>query len=318
MGLTNRVALLVKSETTSGVDSVPDPSLNAVLISGLTIKVNGKQLARNNYRNTFSPQASVIGAKTVELSFETEVKGKGSAYASNSLPEIAALLRGAGMGQTLVTTGGSESVSYKPTSSGASGAATFSSYVHPDGALLKLVGCQATFSLDLKAGEYGKAKWTVKGKFVSWTDAALPAVTVSAVLPPMVESAGMALGAFTSGVYEAVNLSLENNIVERMDVNAVGGFSGFRLTGRNPKGSINPLMVSEATKSFWGNWEASVTEAMSLTIGSVQYNRLTITAPKVQLLEITPGDRNGERDYNIPISLTTGAAGDDELVLTFN
>src|SRR5262245_61996813 len=108
-----RLALgLFKAETTFGVDPVPTPAVNAVLIYDLTMTVDGRVLNRQTLDSSLSRRSHVIGRKLVNLSFRTEVKGSGT---NATPPEWGILLRAAGFAETVTP---STKVAYNPISSG--------------------------------------------------------------------------------------------------------------------------------------------------------------------------------------------------------
>ena len=74
-----RIALaLFKNETTYGVDPTPAPATDAVLISDLTMTVDGRVLNRNTLDASLSRRPHVIGRKLINVSFRTELKGSGT------------------------------------------------------------------------------------------------------------------------------------------------------------------------------------------------------------------------------------------------
>lgn len=311
--LTKKSVLLAKVETTYNQDAGPTAADDAISIEDFTPKVDGKVLDRNNYRQSLSPLQHVIGRIVAEFSFTTELKGAGAVYSASVKPETAALFRGAGMSETIDTTPGSEKIEYAPVSDGFE---SLTMYVYIDGILLKATGCRGTFDIDLEAGEYGKVKWNFKGVFVSVTDVGFPAATFDATLPPIVQSTGLTLGSYASATVTKVGFMMNCSLSEKMSVNAgAGGLAGIELTGRGTKGGIDPDATLEAEKSWWANWKDAAAEALTMTVGDVQYNKIKFDAPKAQYSEIGIGDRDGTRKYDIPLRLAQNT-GDDELVIT--
>ena len=101
--LKKRSLVLAKVEATEGVDPIPTPGANAILVSNPLVKVIPDLLKREFDSPSLSPQAHVIGLKEVEVTFGTELKGSGTANAGGAgdIPEIDPLLQACGFAVTL-------------------------------------------------------------------------------------------------------------------------------------------------------------------------------------------------------------------------
>src|SRR5215813_913301 len=306
----SRLALgLFKVETTFGVDPVPTPATNAVLIYDLTMTVDGRVLNRQTLDSSLSRRPHVIGRKLVNLSFRTEVKGSGTA---GTPPEWGILMRASGFAETISA---GVKVGYNPISTGFE---SITAYIYWDGTLTKVTGMFLDWELTAAAGEYATIQWRGQGVYNDPTDAAIPSGSVfQTTKPPMVQSALLTLGAFSTGVIQALSLRGGNQLAERPDLNSPEGFKGTLFTGREITGSVNPEAVTEATHPFWANFKAGTEVAMTAQFGSVAGNTIKInTAPKVQYGAPNFGDRNGIRTYEVPIFLNRSAAtGNDELII---
>src|SRR5262245_11043452 len=303
-----RLALgLFKIETTYGTDPTPAPATNAVLIYDLTMTVDGRVLNRQTLDASLSRRSHVIGRKLVNLTFRTEIKGSGTAATP---PEWGILLRAAGFAETVST-----KVSYNPISTGFE---SVTGYIYWDGILTKITGLFFDWERNAAAGEYGSIQWRGQGLYNDPTDAAIPAGAVfQTTKPPMIQSSILTLGAFATGVIQALQLRGGNQLAERPDLNSPEGFKGTLFTGREITGSVNPEAVTEATHPFWANFKAGTEVAMTATFGVTPGNRIKInTAPKVQYGAPNIGDRNGIRTYEVPIFLNRSAnTGNDELII---
>lgn len=304
----SRLALgLFKIETVYGTDPTPTPPLNAVLIYDLTMTVDGRVLNRQTLDASLSRRPHTIGRKLVNLTFRTEIKGSGTAATP---PEWGVLMRAAGFAETIST-----KVSYNPISTGFE---SVTGYIYWDGILTKVGGLFFDWELNAAAGEYGSIQWRGQGLYRDPTDAAIPSGAVfNTTRPPMVQSALLTLGAFSTGVIQALQLRGGNTLAERPDLNSPEGFKGAVFTGREITGSVNPEAVTEATHPFWANFKSGTEVAMTATFGDTAGNRIKInTAPKVQYGAPNFGDRNGIRTYEVPIFLNrSAAAGNDELII---
>ena len=304
----NLQLLLAKVEGTYGVDSVPAPSTDALLVSGLTIgtpaEVNEREAVSGSL-SPFPPAKPTMGL--VEVKFKMEVKGSGAAATP---PEIGLFLRAARVLETVAA-----QVDYDPMSAAGP---SLSIYAYLDGLVHKVLGCVTT---DVEAlFESGKiASWNVtcKGLYSVPTDAAIPSGAVfDSTIPPVVESL-----AFTIGGYALIasklqlNLGLASGV--RKSVQAAGGVLGAAVTGRKIMGSVDPEAVTRATADFWALMAAATPGALTATLGSAAGNRLIITAPAVIYDPFAWGEREGRRIFEIPLRFSR-SAGDDEVRFRFN
>jgi len=98
--LTKRAVLLAKIQTAEGSAATLDPSLNALLISDLSVNVDGEQIQRNFLRDSLSPLAHRLGRKLFNATFSFELK---AGPALGARPEWSPIMRAAGMSETVTT-----------------------------------------------------------------------------------------------------------------------------------------------------------------------------------------------------------------------
>ena len=317
--LKKRSLVLAKVEVTEGVDPVPTPAANAILVSNPDVKPIADLLTRDFDRPSLSPLPHVIGLKEVEVTFGTELKGSGTANAggASDIPEIDPLLQAAGFAVTLNAESGGGAgdgdIQYDPASDSLK---SVTLYVYMDGILHKITGCRGSFSFNAEAGQFGTFEFTFRGKYLAPTDAVIPAGSVfNAQTPPPFLNANLSLGGYTP-ILQAFTFDMANDLQRREDANSLEGVIGFVIGGRDTQGSINPEAVTEATHPFWDDFDKGTQKAFSATFGSVAGNKIDITAPKVQAREMNWGDRNTVRVYDIPITMGQDS-GDDEVKFKF-
>ena len=317
--LKKRSLILVEIESTAGTDANPTPADNAILVSSPDVKVNGETLERDFDRASMSPLEHIIGAGDIEFTFRTEFKGSGSANggAIDDVPEVHPLFLASGMGATLTAESSADAkdghIVYHPASTAHK---TATIYFYNDGLLFKSRGCMGTFKLVMDTGKMPEIEWTFKGTFETPTDADIPTTAVySAEKAKPFVGANFSVGGYAA-IIESLAIDIANSIERRVDANAPEGVLGFLITGRDTQGSFNPESVKEATHPFWANWKGGQAMALTATVGKGTGSLIDITAPKVQYREVTMGDRNGIRTYEIPCRLAMDS-GDDELKLKF-
>ena len=312
--LVEKAVILAKIEATYGVD--PVPAATDAIVTGLpSITINGEKIDRMATGASLSSWAHRIGIKSIEITFPMEVRGLGTAYGAAALPEISALLRACGLGETVDATPASENVVYQPVSVAMESCTI---YVYEDGILYKILGCRGDVEFVAETGKTCIANFTMQGLYLKPVDTALIAPTYDDidVLPPVIFSAGLSVGGDTPIAAKAM-FKVGNSLVKRMDVNNAQGYREIIINDRASEGSIDPEMELLATKDFFQLWEDGTPQALLMQVGSVQYNKFDFSAPKSILNEVGLADRDKIRTMEIPLSLSRNT-GDDELVITFD
>jgi len=308
--LTRRTVLLAKVETTYGQDASPSTS-NAILCTNPELTADGKILTRDFVRDTISRMPHSIGRILVDVKFTTEMKGSGDASSSTSIiPEVAPLLRASGLSQTIQGASAPYTALYSPISTNFESATI---YIYYDGLLHKITGCRGTFDCEMVAGEYGKFNWTMRGLYQTPIDASMISGVYQTSKPPILENLNLTIGTF-SPVAKDFKFSLDNTLAEREDLNSPKGLKEIMITSRDPKGSIDPESVTNATYEFWSNWENATEQSLSFIVGTATGDKFQITSSKVTFSSLKYADRNGLRVFDAGL---TFAGSDDEFVIKF-
>lgn len=310
--LTKKQVLLAKIETTEGTDAVPTAADNAILIMrDPDFKENIEELERNVNQVTLGMKPSIAGTKFSGITFQVEVAGSGVA---GTAPRIGALLRACSHAETIGDDGGgNSSVVYDPTSVSTS---TVTLYLYKDGLLHKMLGCRGSVKQTSEAGKIAVWEYTMKGLWVTPTDVALPTPTFESVVPPVVKSAALTYNGNSDLVVQQSVIDIANEVSNDADVNATDGIKNFVIVSRKPTLTINPEAVLVATEDYRGD-QLTTPRAFSMTIGSAAGNRLKITAPKVNIVDITYGDRDGKIINDLTAQLAEDT-GNDEVKFNFD
>lgn len=316
--------LAVKIETTSGVDSVPDPAVDAVETVG-TPNFVGDYLEAGTREDVINgtlinADRTTAAGRFGKVTAVVEVKGSGAA--GSTIAGIDALLRMCGFSKT-VSAG--VSVRYNTIDTGME---TASVYCWTMGKLFKLVGCSATMKLSADAAKRGFMTFDITGKLVADpTETALPALTFSAVLPPLFHTATATLGAWTSGDAEPLaiknaSIDLANTITDRPSAGAADGLIGFSVTDRKTNQTWTIEATSIATFDPFTLSKAAGTSqpTSSWQIGTTAGNRIKVLTGKWSLTWPDPGENNALVTYGLKGSLGAGASGatSRELSLLFD
>ncbi len=301
---TKRALLLGKVETTDGTDAVPAVagpdiiSLVAPFDPGNAHEFNNE--ARNLVRGPLTQPWRPLkpAGRTGDWTFQNHVRGSraGGAYSASVVPEIGPILQGAGYSQTIVTTGGSETVQYQLASSGLKGV---SYYYYQDGKLRKLTGAK-TPSLTLSGAAGGPVVLdaTVKGIYGAPTDAALPTPTAAQfgnVDPPICVGLTATIDGVTSFVVRDFSFPLTAEVATRPSIGATDGLAPHRVRGQVPTWSLTIEDELVATKDFEGMKHAGTPFAISIVVGVTQYNKVTLSTFAARIAELKTADDNGTR-----------------------
>lgn len=308
--LTNREVILAKTEVTYGVDSVPVEATNAMLVENIGWSNEGLRMnERPAVRQNIGMLQMVFGGTLRSMTFDVELKGSGGAV--DDVPEFGPLLRACGFGETI---NAAADVQYAPVSTGHE---SITIYYFQDGIRHTLVGCVGNVSFNLETGALGKMSFTFTGHLVDVTDVALPAAPVYQInVPAPLINVPFTIGAYAA-IINALAFDLSNTVATPPDMSATDGYSQVRITQRDVQGSYDPEAVLIATDDPYTDLQDGNLLAVTTgVVGSVVGNRYQVDMPAAYEKDISPGDRDGIRTYDIPLGFAE-SAGDDEVNLTF-
>lgn len=277
--------LLVKAEVTYATDPTPTAGANGVRIMGnaweaITVDNAFPNRREDDLTGTLRHRAAATpkGAMAT-LDFGVRIKGFGGAYSASNKPEgHGALLPACGLGETIVTTGGSESITLTPADSSF---ASVTCWAYGGGKLFKVVGCRGTYTLNFLPGQLPFIRYRMQGMILSAaepTQTSLASITyVSTPEEPAAVSLALSHGAWTpanigSFVFEGgVGIEMSD------DVQAATGIEGFDVVDHNPKSVTEGYEETLSNLAAYDDAEPATARTLVLTLGSTQYNRFKIT-----------------------------------------
>ena len=277
-----------------------------------------KMNKRNPVMATLSKLASITGSQMAKASFKVEIKGAGAAYSASVSPALAPFLRACGFAETIVTTGGAETATYKPTSTKSSIPALMIDSFE-DGVIKRIYGARGNAKISGKAGEVCYIDFDFTGIWNGMLDAAMLTVAPETTIPPVFLSGNFSIASFAA-VIKGFDIDIANTIAAREDPNNTTGYRETIITDRNPSGKFDPELTTVALHDWYGKWKAGTSGALNIgNIGSTQYNRYKITAPKVVYNQVADAEREGVAVADCSFELVKNSdAGDDELVIEFS
>lgn len=304
--LTRRRTILAKTETTYGVDPTPSGSANAILIRNLNVTpLNAEVVSRDLVRAYLGNSEQLIASKHVQLDFEVEMAGSGTA---GTAPAYNVLLKACGLAEV----DGVSDVVYSPVSSGF-GSATI--YFNIDGVLHKVTGARGNVEFTIGARTIPTMKFTFTGIYNAPSDAALPAVDYSAFQTPLAANTSNTTGfEFFSfaGVLESLSLNLGNSINYRSLI----GSESVIMTDRMVSGTAVFEAPLTASKDFFAAALASTLGNLTITHGTTAGNKFKIDSTRIDIANPTYTDNNGIHMLSVPFVAVPSSAGNDEISFT--
>ncbi len=305
--------LLAKVESTYGTDPTPTAADNGVRVSerlwsSMTIEhafLNRREGLAGFGILPGTPAARTGRMATLEIAWDC--RGAGAAYADATpgpavLPEASPLLRACGFSETVVETGGSESVTYTHTGTGHSSCTI---YAYSGNKLFNVNGCRGTLRWPLTAGEFGIMRFTMQGFITSDpTEVALPSITYDSVVSPTAVGASLAVGGWSPDVLSA-EFDLAGNVVRVDSANASDAIVSFEISEMNPSVVISAKLPAIATYNPYENMQNATANDIDWTLGSTQYNRVKFDAKSKAYLEaIAHADQESFAGVDLTYQLT--------------
>lgn len=298
-------AVLIKLETTSGVDSGPTGA-NVVRTVGIpTLEHNFMESGDRSDVQTGILSGADSAAPAGEygrLPITLELRGTGVAYSLSALPEADPVLQIGLMGRTLDTTAAAEFVRYTTLDQGGV-TATVWAYTF-GGKLVKMVGCVATINWGAEVYKTGKLNATITGKVTSITEAAVPALTPQTTIPPEFVSAPISIASWNQATVGdpymllAATVDLGNVVADASSAGATDGLSAWLVTDRNVTQELtyHPPLLATIDMFQQARNDGSAPPQTSWQLGTLQYNKI-ITEARWKPLSPRKGSRNGLVTY---------------------
>lgn len=305
-------AILVKKESSYGVDAVPVAGTDAVLLRSidpepLVVEYAQRKLIRPHYGNYEDLPAKSL----VRLTLEQELAGFGTAGPAVPTPGFDALMLSCALARTH-SVGVSEV--YNPISSLPDSVTV---YYYDDGLLHKALGCRANLELVLPLNDIPVLRYSLLGLYGGITDAAVPSPTVTAYQRPLVvnqaNTTGLSIHGFATARLKQATFNLNNQVEHR---NLVGGAEEILITGRAPDGEIEIEGTTVAAKDWWSIVRAATLGAFSVEHGTVGGNKFKIDGANVQLTNPRRAVDQGIIHMPLGLKFQPGATGNDEITFT--
>lgn len=303
--------VLAKIEAVSGTDVVPTAAENAVRIVGVPTLTYGylEPGLRNDVQTggLGAAERAAPAARFGSIELTLEVRGAGVAYddaPSVIVPEADPFWRMSGFSRTIDSTALAEHVRYTTLDSGME---TGTLYLYSANKLFKLVGCVAAPKFNFEANKRGLLTFTVTGKLAADpTEVALPALTLSSVIPPLFHSGTYAIGAWTQAsgsplVMRSIGIDFGTAVSDRPSAGATDGLIGYLITDRIarqsavvetvPLATFDPFTLSKAA--------GAALPISNYQVGTVQYNRMKVVTGRWEIEAPGDGSDRGLKTWSL-------------------
>lgn len=293
-----RTVILLKIETTPGVDAVPTGAANAMYVADLTITpLDATNIELNYVRPYFGASESLVGPASIKCSFKVYLGGSGTAATA---PAWGQALQAAAMAETLGLTVPNR-VEYQTVSDLLK---TVTIYWYDDGVLHKLLGAFADLELMANSGEAPAYKFSFTGIDGGISAATNPATVLTAwKTPPPVTKATVtdltfgctySAGALVGGT-QMSSKGLSLSFGHQVAFNALLSNETVVLTDRKVSGKIMVDLTAAQEVANMALVKANTLQGLGFIVGSVSGNRTLHFMPAVQLIKPTKEDFNGQR-----------------------
>lgn len=313
--ISQRKQLAIKIETTEGTDAVPADVDVVAPVYDLEYTPSVEENERDNVQASLSRIKQVSGQQSATMSFSLELKGSGTA---GTIPtHLAEALQACGMAETIVA---STSVAYNPISLDTKtvtlemkigdSSTNFKSF--------KILGARGNVRLVAIKGQIVLVEFEFTGVYVEPTDTTAFTTPSPGQTPEAFLSASIEFQTLAALKIANCTLDLGNEVTMRNDVNTASGHFAAAIVNRAPVGSIDPEEELLATANFWSKWTTDAEGLLKYILGTTAGNITTVSAPKAQIINIGPGDRDGLVINTLDLQLSQDTdAGEDELEIKF-
>lgn len=296
--LIRQTALLLKMESSYGVDATPSGAANAILASDVTISTNWNNIERKGIYSDFVTPEHLPGPRHIALAFTLELASAGNAGVA---PVWGNALQACGWGEHTIN---NTCVYYTPDSISSLASATI--YYYDSGLLHKVTGFRGHAQLKLDVGAIPTLRIEGLGLDSAVSEAVNPEVTLTAWhKPTVIKNTQAALGFnnstfntstgnFSLGPsYNASNLQID--LGEKVEFIPLLNDSRVVITDRIVTGSCKLNLTAEDEKSFYDNAAVCGVKSLGFQIGTTAGDIIQIYAPQVQLLSPKKSELNGVR-----------------------
>ena len=257
MSLKKSEALMIKLQPDIGVDALPDPLVDGLLVDGLSWSNEGLVMHEQQLSTGFGKLRPLYGGHLKAITFNAPLRPSGVVAAP---PAEDAALQACGLE---LTVNAGASCIYTDVQTDLK---MVTIYYYEGAVLHKLVDAvgKVSFKVDAQAPA-GVAEYTFIGHDSVIADP-LPAIDYDDSAPAMVRGAGFMIDGYAASV-GSLAIDLGNEVAYTKDMNAPAGYSSPQIVDRDMTGSIDPMLSPLATYDWMAKMQAG--ELVGLTTGDI-------------------------------------------------
>jgi hypothetical protein len=310
--------LLAKLETTEGTDAAPAAATDAIQIMGWFDPSGDAKFQKSRdmamVGNSFQGAAPLKPTGYIGTWSHPTIYFRGPRngllISTVNLPDFDMFMQSAGCSDTIVATGGLESVTWKPIST-AIKSITEKFYV--DGKLRSILGAKSDINFSIEAGGPLELAVSTTGLYQQDADIAMPTgAAFGTTDPPIADSTlTFTIGGFTAGVFRKFSWGMGNKVESgRGSLNAAtGGLAVPKIRDRKIPFSVTFEEELVATIDVEGWRKANTGLVLSWTLGTVQYNKANFAAPNAHVEKVQVADDAGTQVITVSGFLWDSAPG---------
>jgi hypothetical protein len=299
--------LLAKPEATYGTDPTLTGAANAILATDIVVNpMEGEDVSRGLERPYLGAEATIPAGLRTQITFSTELAGSGVV---GTVPKWGVLMRGAGFAEVISA---GVSVAYAPITS-AMESLYFKFWI---GATLHAIkGARGTGQLALNAQGIPVIRWTFTGLWVSPSEVAAAAPTLTGFQKPLVATK-VNTPTFTLNAVPMVLRSYTLNFGCDVQPRLLIGKEEILIVDRAESLAVNVEAVPLTTFDPFALAQAQTLIGATIVHGTAAGNIATIAAPTSQVLR-PAGYENQQNILEWPLRLTPlPNAGNDQISIT--
>ena len=311
--------ILAKIETVYGTDPVPTGAANALLVSNMSVvPLQANNVDRALLRPYFGASEQLVGTRTVQLSFDVELVGSGTA---GTAPAWAPLIRACGFAETTNVAW----VSYLPVTTVQD---SLTLYLNDSGVQHVLLGARGTVVFKLNAGENPVMSFTFTGLYGAVTAAALPTPVYTAFRTPQIPNDAQTLDLVLGGTLSVAaaptitggtslpSLGLEVDVGNSVPFTPLIGGESVDITDRSVSGSLRLDQTAAQEVTRMAAVLAATLSSVGLSHGTTTGDKVLLWMPTAQFIEPTKEELNSRRLQGYKLRGVPVSGNDELRILT--
>lgn len=318
MFLTNKTVVFGKIEGSPYTPEYYDGTVNMdttdfnVRVRNISYSFDVAEYRRKIADGTLDFSTSVMGKQQATVSFEV---GMAPAPAATTEPQWSKMVEACGFKKTV----GASGITWVPHTDNTHVPITLmiqeiEEGASPDGVRIGIGGAMGNVKFSVgTVGEPVVMTFEFTGKLTIIEDFAsgerIDPTTFSTIVEPPLLCATATVNSVAQD-FDTFEFDMANDVQIWTDPADCTGIKGAYVAGREPQMTVDPTSKLLATEDWYGDLTASTQVTRAISVALAVTPQLTLTAPKGQLVALTPGERNGARTNEKTFLLTKDSGND--------